>query len=128
MEAKMSMKTLLVAGIVGLAGLALSGCVSDPYYYDDYPLYRGGYYSGVTIYDSGLRVRPHHHRQRHVERPHRAEHWRDYPPRISRRGPDRNHYQRRWQDASAVSPDRRFDRDWRYDGDRLWIRDRSSRR
>lgn len=127
----MFIKTLLSAGVIGLASLTLSGCVSDPYYYDDYPLYRGGYYStGVVVYDSGPRVRPHYHGRRHVERQHRprVEHWRDHRPHISRRGSDRNHYDRRWQQASAISPDRRFDRNWRHGDDRVWIQERSSRR
>lgn len=132
----MSLKTILSAGIIGLAGLALSGCVTDPYYYDyppyydDYPLYRGGYYSGgVVIYDSGPRVRPRHPRPRHVERPHRPrwEHRGDHRPRISTRGPDRSHQRPRWQDAAARSPDRRFDRNWRDDDRPVWIMERSGR-
>ena len=48
----MSMKSLIIAAVVGLSGLSASGCVetTGPYYggYSGY----GGYY-GTTIYDDG---------------------------------------------------------------------------
>lgn len=62
----MSMKTMLPAAVLGLAGLVLSGCMNDPYYgardpyYGSYdPYYGGSYYRGsAVIYDRGPAYRP----------------------------------------------------------------------
>lgn len=70
----MSMKTVLSASILGLAGLVMTGCMGDPSYYgarepyresyDPYygsydPYYGGGYYRGsAVIHDRGPAYRP----------------------------------------------------------------------
>ena len=87
----MPMRTVIMSAVVGLVALAVSGCVSDPYYgydgygpyYDPYydPYHGGGYYAGgVIVYDSGPRVQ---YRPRYVEppryRPHRV--YRERGPR-----------------------------------------------
>lgn len=93
----MSMRTLLMSAMVGLVAVALSGCVSDPYYgydgygayYDGYGPYYGGAYGGyyvgsAIIYDSGPRVR---YRPRYVQpRPHRPHRvYRQHEPRHAHR-------------------------------------------
>ncbi|HRP78419.1 MAG TPA: hypothetical protein PL183_04860 [Aquamicrobium sp.] len=91
----MPMRTLLMSALVGLIAVAVSGCVSDPYYdgygayYDGYGPYYGGAYGGyyagsAIIYDSGPRVR---YRPRYVHprshRPHRV--YREHGPRHAQR-------------------------------------------
>ncbi|WP_457300963.1 hypothetical protein [Phyllobacterium sp. P5_D12] len=59
----MSMKSLVIAAVVGLSGLSASGCVetTGPYYggYSGY----GGYY-GTTIYDDGYYNGPRYYNNR----------------------------------------------------------------
>lgn len=88
----MSIRTLLMSAMVGLVAVAVSGCVSDPYYgydgygpyYDGYGPYNGGMYGGyyagsAIIYGSGPRA---HYRPRYVDprpyRPHRV--YREHRP------------------------------------------------
>lgn len=84
----MSIKSLIMAGAIGLAGLSLTGCV-DGYYYDtsggyygpyyggNYgPYYSGPYYGGAIIYDNGYFDRPyyrHHYRHYRHHRHHRRD-------------------------------------------------------
>lgn len=45
-------RILAVSVVVGLAGFALSGCVSEDGYYSGYSTYGGGYYApGPYVYD-----------------------------------------------------------------------------
>ncbi len=60
----MSLKSILLSLGIGIAGLTLSGCVSESYYgtgsgyYDPYYV-RGGYVGSAIIYDSGSHYRDH---------------------------------------------------------------------
>ncbi|MFQ0814668.1 hypothetical protein AVM02_02655 [Brucella anthropi] len=96
----MSLKSILLALGIGVAGLTLSGCVSEGYYgsgnYDPYYV-RGGYVGTGVIYNSGgyYRNYPRYYRSsryyrdryHHHNRPGRPPHSRPDRPRPPR--PDR---------------------------------------
>ncbi|CAN7434257.1 hypothetical protein LJR231_002837 [Phyllobacterium sp. LjRoot231] len=102
------MKSLIIAAMVGLSGLPVSGCVetTGPYYggYSGY----GGYY-GTTIYDGGFYDGPSYYRPRY------------YRPRYYRPGYDyryRPGYDYRHDDWRNNSRRRE---DWRRNNDQVRV-------
>ncbi len=96
----MSLKSILLALGIGVAGLTLSGCVSEGYYgsgnYDPYYV-RGGYVGTGVVYDSG-------------------GYYRNYPRyyRSSRYYRDRDYYRYRDRDRPGRPPHSRPDRPVRH--------------
>jgi hypothetical protein len=113
-ESVMSIKSLLVAAVIGLSGLSVSGCVetTGPYYggYGGYGTYGGyggyGGYYGTTIY-SGFYDGP-----RYDRRYRRYDDRRDYWRRRSdwREGSGRRDDWRRGQQARIERSDRSRER------------------
>lgn len=96
----MSIKSFIVAAVIGLTSFAVSGCVSDSgrYYYDDGRYYGSGYYAGTAlVYESGPRyVHPRASRRHRAYRPHHVR-----GPRYERRETRRDRREWRRQESRA---------------------------